>query len=61
MQCGKEEMEVDFIQLYQDKRDEGYNELEALGIVANTIAIRGTKADLIEVCDYHIDEFLEKF
>lgn len=52
---------MDFIQLYQDKRDEGYNELEALGIVANTIAVRGTKADLIEVCDYHIDEFLEKF
>lgn len=51
---------MDYLQLYNDKKDEGYNEYEAMGIVAGVIAIRGTQADLRDLYNYHITDFLEE-
>lgn len=51
---------MNYFQLYDDKKDEGYNEYEAFGIVAGYIAVVGTQADLRDVHQYHVDDFLEE-
>lgn len=47
-----------YIKEYQDLRDQGYNDLEAFGLVSNRVALIGSMDDLKAVRDYHMQDFL---